>query len=289
MPSRNSFRSLVAQGQVACMGVYDPITARLAEQAGARAAYVSGFAAAAVAAGYPDLGLMTQTEMAEHVRRICSATTLPVIADADTGYGGILNVQRTVELWQRAGASGLHIEDQVSPKRCGHIAGKAVIPSSEMVQKVRAAVDARLDSDFFIIARTDALAVTGLQDAISRCKSYAAAGADALFVDAPESEDQLRTIAQELQGTGKSLLFNSARTGKSPSLSEQQLRDLGYDIVIYPIEAMLAAHAAAKRVMHSILKSGRTDTIAGQVTTFQEFNDFIELSAYISRESQYAT
>jgi methylisocitrate lyase len=231
---------------------------------------------------------MSQTEMAEHIRRICGATDLPVIADADTGYGGILNAQRTVELWEAAGASGLHIEDQVSPKRCGHIAGKAVIPTAEMVQKIKAVLDARRDASFFVIARTDALAVTGLDDAIARCKAFAMAGADALFVDAPESEAQLKTIARELQPTGKPLLFNSARTGKSPFLSEARLHELGFDIVIYPIEAMLAAHAAVKRIMRSIITTGGADAAAGSMTTFQEFNELIGLGRYIEKESNYA-
>ncbi len=283
-----SFRALLAGSTVSCMGVYDAMTALLAQEAGAKALYISGFAAAAVSAGVPDVGLISQAEMAEHIRRICRATRLPVIADADTGYGGVLNAQRTVQLWEEAGAAGLHIEDQVYPKRCGHIAGKEVIPAAEMVQKIKGALDARKSPDFFIIARTDAVAVTGLADAIARCKAYAAAGADALFVDAPESEQQLMTINQELKSLGKPLLFNSARTGKSPFLTEQRLRELGFTIVIYPVEAMLAAHAAAKAVMRSILETGGTDTAAASMTTFQAFNDFIGLQQHLDRESSYA-
>ncbi len=283
-----SFRALLDGSTVGCMGVYDAMTALLAQEAGAKALYISGFAAAAVSAGVPDVGLISQAEMAEHIRRICRATRLPVIADADTGYGGVLNAQRTVQLWEEAGAAGLHIEDQVYPKRCGHIAGKEVIPAAEMVQKIKGALDARSSPDFFIIARTDAVSVTGLADAIARCKAYAAAGADALFVDAPESEHQLRTINQELKSLGKPLLFNSARTGKSPFLTEQRLRELGFTIVIYPVEAMLAAHAAAKAVMRSILETGGTDTAAASMTTFQAFNDFIGLQRHLDRESSYA-
>ena len=282
-----SFRALLAGSSVACMGVYDALTALLAQEAGAKALYISGFAAAAVSAGVPDVGLISQAEMADHIRRICRATRLPVIADADTGYGGVLNAQRTVQLWEEAGAAGLHLEDQVYPKRCGHIAGKEVITAAEMVQKIRGALDARSSADFFIIARTDAVAVTGLADAIARCKAYAAAGADALFVDAPESEEQLRTIHQELKGLGKPLMFNSARTGKSPFLTEQRLRELGFTIVIYPVEAMLAAHAAAKAVMRSILETGGTDAAAAAMTTFQAFNDFIGLQQHLDRESSY--
>lgn len=283
-----SFRELLSGSPVGCMGVYDALTALLAQEAGAKALYISGFAAAAVSAGVPDVGLISQGEMADHIRRICRATRLPVIADADTGYGGVLNAQRTVQLWEEAGAAGLHLEDQVYPKRCGHIAGKEVIPAAEMVQKIKGALDARSSPDFFVIARTDAVAVTGLADAIARCKAYAAAGADALFVDGPESEEHLRTIGQELKGLGKPLMFNSARTGKSPFLTEQRLRELGFNIVIYPVEAMLAAHAAAKAVMRSILETGGTDAAAAGMTTFQDFNDFIGLKQHLDRESKYA-
>ena len=283
-----SFRELLAGSSVGCMGVYDAMTALLAQEAGAKALYISGFAAAAVSAGVPDVGLISQAEMADHIRRICRATPLPVIADADTGYGGFLSAQRTVQLWEEAGAAGLHLEDQVYPKRCGHIAGKEVISAAEMVQKIKGALDARSSPDFFVIARTDAIAVTGLADAIARCKAYAAAGADALFVDAPESEEHLRTIGQELTGLGKPLMFNSARTGKSPYLTEQRLRELGFTIVIYPVEAMLAAHAAAKAVMRSILETGGTDAAAAGMTTFQDFNDFIGMQQHLDRESSYA-
>ena len=283
-----SFRELLAGSSVGCMGVYDALTALLAQEAGAKALYISGFAAAAVSAGVPDVGLISQAEMADHIRRICRATRLPVIADADTGYGGVLNAQRTVQLWEEAGAAGLHLEDQVYPKRCGHIAGKEVITAAEMVHKIKGALDARSSPDFFIIARTDAIAVTGLADAIARCKAYAAAGADALFVDAPESEAQLKTISQELKGLGKPLMFNSARTGKSPFLTEQRLRELGFTIVIYPVEAMLAAHAAAKAVMRSILETGGTDAAAAAMTTFQAFNDFIGLQQHLDRETSYS-
>lgn len=282
------FRTLFAEGQVACLGAYDPVTARIAEEVGARALYVSGYAAAAIATGFPDLGLISQTEMADHIRRICRATTRPVIADADTGYGGVLNARRTVELWEAAGAAGLHLEDQVFPKRCGHITGKAVISAAEMVGKLRAALQARSSPEFFLIARTDALAVNGLADAIDRCKAYADAGADALFVDAPESVDQLQTIARELKPLGKPLVFNAARTGKSPTMAESDLHAIGFDVVIYPIEALLAAHRAVKHVMASIVRTGCSETTAAAFSSFREMNQLVKLDDFVRTESTFA-
>ncbi len=181
------FRELLKSPPFVCLGAHDAVTAMLAEQAGAKAIYVSGFAASAIVAGQPDVGLLTQTEMFEHIRRICRVTSLPVFADADTGYGGILDVQRTIRLWEEAGASVLHLEDQAVPKKCGHFAGKQVIPKEEMQAKLRAMLAARTDPDFFVVARTDAIAVTGLNDAIERLAAYAEVGADGLYADAPES------------------------------------------------------------------------------------------------------
>lgn len=281
------FRELVAGGSIACLGAFDAMTARLIEASGARAAYVSGFAAAGSAFGFPDVGLISQTEMAEHVRRICGATSLPVIADADTGYGANLAVQRTVALWEAAGAAGLHIEDQCFPKRCGHVAGKSVIPVTEMVQKIKAALAARQDPQFFVIARTDAIAVTGLDDALERCKRYVDAGADAIFVDAPESEAHLRRIADALRGSDVPLVFNSARTGKSPFLSESRLRELGFAIVIYPIEGMLAASKAAKAVFEHIVAHGSTDDVVSGLTSFAEINALFGMDDAIAGEAAY--
>lgn len=279
------FRTLVADGPIACAGAYDALSAKVLASLGARALYVSGYAAAASAFGLPDLGLVTQSEMAEHIRRICRATALPVIADADAGYGGLLNVERTVREWEAAGAAGLHLEDQPSPKKCGHIAGKAVVPADEMLRRIDVALAARADAAFLVIARTDAIAVHGIEDAIARCRRYAAAGADALFVDAPASELQMATIADALRDTGKPLVFNAARTGKSPVLSVQHLAELGYDIVLYPIEAMLAAHRAVETAMGAILRGGSTDAAAPMLSTFGEINARVDLAGHVAREA----
>ena len=180
------FRALFENGPFVCMGAYDAITAKLAEECGAPAVFVSGFVACGIEAGEPDMGALSQTQMFEHIRRVARATSLPVFADADTGYGGMLDVQRTMRLWEEAGASCLHLEDQALPKKCGHVAGKQLVPKLEMVQKLRAMLEARQDQDFFIVARTDAIAVNGIEDAVDRITAYAEAGADGLYADAPE-------------------------------------------------------------------------------------------------------
>lgn len=277
------FRVELRKGPVACLGAYDALSARIIERSGARALYVSGFAAAAAAFGLPDLGMVSQTEMAEHLRRICRATRLPVIADADTGYGGVLNVERTVREWESAGAAGLHLEDQVVTKRCGHLAGKAVLPLDEYLTKLRAALRARSSPDFFIIARTDTLAVHGMQDTLDRCLRFADAGADAIFVDAPRSVEDLRTIESALRDCGVPLVYNSARTGRSPVMSEAELHAIGFDIVLYPLEAMLAAVKAVADVTGAIRKSGSTEPAAGRMATFGEVNDLVCLQDYLAR------
>jgi len=270
------------------MGAYDAMTAMIAQQAGAKALYISGYAAAASAFGLPDLGIVSQAEMVEHIRRICQASSLPVIADGDTGYGGILNVERTIREWESAGAAGLHLEDQGFPKRCGHVAGKQVIPITEMEQKIAAALNARTDPEFFVIARTDALAVNGIEDTLERCRRYAEAGADAIFVDAPESEAQLDQIHNALSASNKPLVYNSARTGKSPFLTEKRLAELGYPIVLYPLAALLAAHHAVNVAMGQILRDGSTNSAATAMSTFQQLNDMLGMTRYVEREAAHA-
>jgi len=270
-----------------CLGAHDAVTAMLAEQAGAPAIYVSGFAASAIIAGQPDFGVLTQTEMFEHIRRICRVTTVPVFADADTGYGGVLEVQRTIALWEEAGASVLHLEDQAMPKKCGHFAGKQLVPAEEMRQKLRAMLEARRDPDFFIVARTDAIAVTGLDDAVKRLQSYAEVGADGLYVDAPESVEQLREISRRLKPLGKPLLFNMARSGKSPYLSLKEVHELGFDYALCPIEPLFAMHKAVKEMMEIFMREGSTNAIADRLTPFDEFNRFVGLPEVLARQKRF--
>lgn len=289
-PRSVQFRELFNQGPFVCMGAHDAVTAKLAEQAGAPAIFVSGFAASAIITGKADIGVLTQTEMFEHIRRICRVSTVPVFADADTGYGGILDVQRTMELWEEAGASCLHIEDQALPKKCGHFAGKQLISKREMQLKLRAMLEARRDPNFFIVARTDAVAVTGLDDALDRLETYAQEGADGLYVDAPESMEQLREIGRRLKPLGKPILFNMARSGKTPFLSLDEVYELGFSFAICPIEPMFAMHKAVKQMMETFMREGcSTNAIADQITSFQDFNRFVGLDESMDIERKFAT
>lgn len=288
-PRSVKFRELFKQGPFVCMGAHDAVTAKLAEQAGAPAIFVSGFAASAIITGKADIGVLTQTEMFEHIRRICRVSTVPVFADADTGYGGILDVQRTMELWEEAGASCLHIEDQALPKKCGHFAGKQLISKQEMKLKLRAMLEARRDPNFFIVARTDAVAVTGLEDALDRLEAYSEEGADGLYVDAPESIEQLEEIGRRLAPLGKPILFNMARSGKTPFLSLQEVHELGFSFAICPIEPMFAMHKAVKEMMETFMREGcATNAIADQITSFQDFNRFVGLDESMAIERKFA-
>jgi methylisocitrate lyase len=270
------------------MGAHDAITAKLAEQSGAPAIYVSGFVASGIIAGAPDVGLLSQTEMFEHIRRVCRATTLPVFADADTGYGGMLNVQTTIRMWEEAGASCLHLEDQVAPKKCGHFAGKQVIPKQEMVQKIRAMMDARRDPDFFIVARTDALAPNGFEDAVVRLAAYAEAGADGLYADALQSEAQMQELSSRLKKYGKPILFNMVRSGKSPYLTLKRVHELGFAYALLPIEPMLAMHKAVKEMMEKFMREGcNTSAVADQLTSFEDYNNFVGLSEAVAEEQKF--
>jgi len=288
MNRNQRFRALFRQSSpFVCMGAFDAITAKLAEASGAPALFVSGFVACGVEAGEPDIGALSQRDMFEHIRRVCRATTLPVFADADTGYGGVLDVQRTIRLWEEAGASCLHLEDQALPKKCGHFAGKQVIPQQEMVQKLMAMVEARQDPDFFIVARSDAIAVNGLEDAIARLTAYAGAGADGLYADAVESVEQMRELSRRLKPLGKPLLFNMVTSGKSPELSLEEMGELGFDFAICPVEPLLTMHKAVKDMLEAFFAAGcDTRAIADRLTPFEAYNKFVGLPEAIAREAR---
>jgi 2-methylisocitrate lyase-like PEP mutase family enzyme len=281
------FRELLRSPPFVCMGAHDAVTAMLAEQAGAKAIYVSGFAASAIVAGKPDVGLLSQTEMFEHIRRICRVTNLPVFADADTGYGGILDAQRTMELWEEAGVSVLHLEDQALPKKCGHFAGKQLVSKEEMQQKLRAMLAVRKDPDFFVVARTDAIAVTGLNDAIERLEAYAAVGVDGLYADAPESIEQMHELIRRLKPLGLPILFNMARSGKSPYLSMKEAHEIGFDYALCPIEPMFAMHKAVKEMMEIFMREESTNAVADRLTSFEDFNKFVGLDKAVEEEARY--
>jgi len=279
-------RELLNSGQtVVAPGAFDPLAARLVEEAGFAAVYMTGFGTSAALLGRPDVGLLTMTEMADSAGRIAACVDIPLIADADTGYGNPLNVIRTVGAYEAAGVAGLHIEDQVAPKKCGHMEGKLVIGSDEMAQKVRAAVDARTDPDFVIIARTDARAVEGLDSALDRARRYRDAGADVLFIEALVSEAEIEAAAAALPDVP--LLFNWAEGGKTPPVSLDRLTELGYRIVIFPIGTLLAATAAMRRILKEIAAAGTPASLLGELPTFGEFTDFIGLPEVRSIEQRY--
>jgi methylisocitrate lyase len=253
-------------------GAFDAWSARLVEKAGFPVVYMTGYGASASVLGQPDIGLMTMSEMVKQAGNMASAVDVPFIADGDTGYGGVLNVIRTVREFEKAGVAGLQLEDQVFPKRCGHMEGKQVIPVDEMAAKIKAAVFARKSDDFVIIARTDARAVTGLDDAISRAHAYAEAGADVLFVEAPQSLEEMQKIASEFT---LPLVANMVEKGKTPLLSARELEQIGYKIAIYPVTTLYAATRAMMKVLKNLKEEAATDRLLEDLVGFEEFNGLI--------------
>jgi 2,3-dimethylmalate lyase len=275
-----TLRELLAGPEpVLAPGAYDALSARLVERAGFPAVYMTGFGASASLLGRPDIGLLSFEEMAGHARRLVQAVDVPLIADADDGYGNPLNVMRTVREYSAAGVAALHIEDQVAPKRCGHMEGKEVIDAAEMVEKVRAAVEARGDSPTLIIARTDARATHGLDQALERARSYREAGADLLFVEAPETEDEIEAVATAFPDVP--LVFNWVDGGKTPQLALPRIKALGFALVIYPVTTLFAAAGAVADVLASL---GEHD-----VPPFDTFTEMIGLPEVRALEARFAT
>lgn len=254
------------------LGVHDVFSALLAEQAGLEMLFLGGFGVAASMLGLPDLGLLTLTEMTTAVRNLCTRVRIPVIADGDTGHGEAENVARTVREFESAGAAGMLLEDQVSPKRCGHFAGKQVIPRDHMLDKLKAALDARRDPNFIILARTDARAIEGLDAAIDRMNAYRAAGADACFIEAPESIEELRRIPREVPAPH---LANMLTGGRTPILGCDELEALGYRIAVCPIETLLMSGYGIRRLLAQLLDTGRVDTLASDMMTFEEVKQLL--------------
>jgi len=279
-------RELLASGEtIVAPGAFDSLAARLVEEAGFPAVYMTGFGASAALLGRPDVGLLTMTEMTENAGRIAACVDIPVIADADTGYGNPLNVIRTVGAYEAAGVAGIHIEDQVAPKKCGHMEGKQVISAGEMAQKLRAAVEARTNPDFVIIARTDARAVEGLGRAIERASLYREAGADVLFIEALVTEDEAAEAAAAFPDVP--LLFNWAEGGKTPPISLSRLRELGYRVVIFPISTLLAATAGMRGILLEIAREGTPAAVLRDQPSFGDFVDFIGLSEVREVEQRF--
>lgn len=267
-------------------GAYDALSARVIEAAGYDCVYMTGFGTAASLLGRPDIGLVTGSEMVDNARRIVGAVGVPVIADADTGYGNPLNVIRTVTDYERAGVSGIHLEDQVMPKRCGHFTGKLVVPQDDMVAKIRAATTARTDPEFVLIARTDARAANGMDDALRRATAYLDAGADMLFVEAPQSEAEVERVAREFAGVP--LIFNWVEGGRTPPVPLQRLGELGFRLILFPVGPMLAAVAAIRSYLGSIADAAGSPHQVLDPQAFQQFMDFIGMREIRSLEQQFA-
>jgi carboxyvinyl-carboxyphosphonate phosphorylmutase len=285
MKTTTALRRLLENPEVVVApGAGDPMVARLVERAGFDALYMTGSGTAMVRYGFPDVGLVTMTEMVENARTITNAVRIPVIADADTGYGSPINVRRTVREYERAGVAAIHIEDQVFPKKCGHLQGKRLIPKEEMVQKVRAACEAREDPDFTIIARCDALAVAGMDEALDRARTYAEAGADVLFIEAPRTLEEIEIIGRAFSVP---LLFNMSTSGKTPFLSANELRRLGYKIMILPNFTTFAAMKAVREVLAEIKRTGSAATLGDRCATFAEFMELAGLPEIQDAEQRY--
>jgi methylisocitrate lyase len=271
------FRETLKRGTVVMPGVFNAITAKLADAAGFEALYLSGAGVTNSLTGFPDIALLTLTEMAQQARYVSRATTLPVIADADTGYGEILNVARAVEEFEHSGLAGIHLEDQVAPKRCGHLDGKQVIAPEDMAKKIRAAVKARSNADFFLIARTDSRSILGIQDAIDRANRYMDAGADAIFPESLQSAEEFALFAAKVKAP---LLANMTEFGKTPLISVSEFAAMGYAMVIFPMTAFRVMMKSAENVFAELKQTGTQQAFLNQMQTRQELYQLIGYSDF---------
>ncbi len=276
-------RDAMAAGPVMLPGVFNPLVSRIAERAGFQAVYLSG-AALSASLGLPDVGLVTLPEFVDAARAITAATLLPLICDADTGFGEALNVERTVRQFEAAGVAGIHLEDQQLPKRCGHLSGKQLVEPQEMAAKLRAAAAARRDPDFLLIARTDARGVTGFADAVQRAQLYRSAGADAIFPEALESAEEFAAFAKEVPGP---LLANMTEFGKSPLLDARQLGDLGYRLILFPVSALRIALKAVETFFGELKAAGTPRDAARRMLTRAELYDLLGYTDYEQRDRAY--
>jgi methylisocitrate lyase len=287
MKTTTQLRQLLREpGIIVAPGAYDCLTAKLIEREGFQAVYMTGAGTAVTRIGQPDLGFATLSEMISNAATIAAAVAVPLIADADTGYGGPLNVYRTVREYERAGVAALHIEDQVFPKRCGHLDGKQVVTSGEMVSKIQAAVEARTDDDLVIIARTDALAVTGMDDTLRRCYAYAEAGADVLFVEALRSAEEIARLLREVEVP---LLYNFVEHGKSPLLPVPELQRLGFKIVIFPGSIMLAIGQLVHQILAEIKQHGTTAALLDRMGNVVELFETMGLSEILALDARLSS
>jgi len=287
MSPRQTLKQLLKRNKLlVAPGCFDGLSARLVQEAGFEAAYLSG-GAVARSMGIPDIGLVTMSENIERAAQVASVISIPIIADADTGYGNAVNLVRTVRAFERAGVAAIHIEDQITPKRCGHLDGKEVIPLDEMLQKLKAALANRSDADFGIIARTDARSVHGFDDAIKRGQAFAKLGVDAIFIEAPQSEEELAEIPRQIPNIP--LLVNVFKGGKTPMLPVERLEKIGYRIAIYPSETQRAGIYAMRSALSTLKRDGTTESIDAALTTFKERDRVVDLDGWQKIERDFLT
>ncbi|MGZ8424552.1 MAG: isocitrate lyase/PEP mutase family protein [Candidatus Binatia bacterium] len=279
-------RALATHGQLIMPGVYDALSAKIAARAGFEVTFITGYSLSATLLGEPDFGLLTQTEVVSAAQRICSVIDIPVIVDADTGYGNAINVIRTVQDLIRAGAGGMFLEDQVWPKRCGHMRGKQVIPLEEQLNKLRAAVEAKGQNDFFIVARTDSRQALGLNEAITRGIAFKNAGADAVFIEAPESKEEMREIAKHVKGH---LVANMLERGVTPLMGPGELKELGFDLVVWPLAPLYSVAKSLTDVYATLRREGSTLSILDRLMPFDEFNGIVGLNEKYLLDAKFKT
>jgi carboxyvinyl-carboxyphosphonate phosphorylmutase len=287
MKSRQSLREQLENKSkiIVLPGVFDALSARIAEQVGFEAMFQTGYGSSAALLGMPDFGFLNAGETVDNARRIIRAVSVPVLVDADTGYGNPLNVWRIVRDLESLGAAGIFLEDQIWPKRCGHMAGKDVISKDEYMPKLKAALEARRSKDFVIVARTDARAPIGLGEAIERGKAYRKAGADVIFVEAPTSIQELKKVADEIDAP---LVANMIEDGVTPNLPASELLKLGYRVAVYPLSGLYSATYAMREVFEELKKTGATKQTRKMMVTFKDFNRFIDLQKYTDLEKRYS-
>jgi methylisocitrate lyase len=276
-------RNAMTRGPVLLPGVFCPLIAKIAERLEFQAVYLSGGALSA-ASGVPDIGLLTLTEFVSEAQRIAQSTSLPVISDADTGFGEALNVERTVRLFEAAGVAGIHLEDQQMPKRCGHLSGKSLVTREEMVAKIRAAASAKRDPGFVLIARTDARGVEGFEAAVDRAKAYLDAGADAIFPEAMETEAEFAEFARRVPAP---LLANMTEFGKGPLIDAATLGEMGYKLILFPLSAFRSALKAAEQTLDAIRTNGHQRGVLDTMLTRAELYDYLEYNTYEQRDRAY--
>lgn len=279
-------RYLSEKGQLVMPGVFDALSAKIAARAGFEVIFITGYSLSATLLGEPDFGLLTQTEVVTAAQRICSVVDTPVIVDADTGYGNAINVIRTVHDLIRAGAAGMFLEDQIWPKRCGHMKGKQVIPLDEQLKKLRAAIEARGDHDFYIVARTDSRQALGLTEAIARGIAFKEAGADAVFVEAPENKGEMKEIASHVPGP---LVANMLERGVTPLMGPQELKELGFDLIVWPLAPLYSIAKSLTDVYATLRRDGSTTKILDRLMPFDDFNEIVGLEEKYSQDQKYRT